>query len=51
MWFRRAKKEPAPDPQRIALDATIADLRAIGSELSETYRVFKAKVDQSEDTQ
>lgn len=48
MWFRRVKKEPAPDPLRIALDATIADLRGIGSELQQTYEAFKQKVDKPE---
>lgn len=47
MWFRRAKKEPAPDPLQIALDATIAELRGVGSELQQTYEVFKAKINKS----
>ena len=48
LWFRREKAEESPDPLQVALDATVADLRSIGSELQHTYEVFKSKLEKSE---
>lgn len=40
----RKKREKVPDPLIVALDATVADLRRLGSDLRETARVVEERV-------